>query len=92
MSAHKKQIRQHFRNDVLNGGYVKENGISLCPQCHIKAEAYHRTGTTLPGFSPDDLFNMIGSSYGNIIKESAEKAIMMDLTETNSMLQYIRSQ
>lgn len=50
------------RNLMPNGGYVKENGISLCPECHEKAEVYHSTGTALEGFSPDDLYTLVGSS------------------------------
>jgi len=52
------------------GGYVKENGISLCPPCHEKAEVFHNTGVAEPGFSPDDLYKMIGSSYDVAVKES----------------------
>lgn len=51
------------RTLMPNGGYVKENGISLCPGCHEKAEVFHSTGTALPGWSPDDLYEVIGSSY-----------------------------
>lgn len=35
------------RNELPNGGYVKENGITLCDVeggCHMKAEQYHITG------------------------------------------------
>lgn len=44
------------------GGYVKENGISLCPGCHEKAEVFHSTGTAYPGYTPEDLFRKIGSN------------------------------
>ena len=44
-----------------NGGYVKENGISLCAKCHIFAEAY-KNGEP-KGFSPEDLYKLINSSY-----------------------------
>jgi len=57
------------RNLMPNGGYVKENGISLCPSCHEKAEVFHSTGSALPGWSPDDLYARIGSS-----RELAEAA------------------
>jgi 5-methylcytosine-specific restriction endonuclease McrA len=50
------------RNEMPNGGYVKENGISLCPDCHEKAEVFHSTGTALPNFSPADLYTLIESS------------------------------
>jgi hypothetical protein len=50
------------RNLLPNGGYVKENGISVCPRCHMKAEVYHQTGTPLPGFSMEELYSLVGSS------------------------------
>jgi hypothetical protein len=55
------------RHDMPNGGYVPENGITLCAgddqdNCHWKAEQYHATGTAYPGYSPEDLFAKIGSS------------------------------
>lgn len=52
-----------------NGGYVKENGITVCEEHHMMAEEYHSTGTALPGFHPDDLYKVIGSS-----KEEAYRA------------------
>ena len=58
------------RNLMPNGGYVAENGISLCPTCHEKAEVYHSTGTALPGFAPEDLYKMIGSSYELAVQKS----------------------
>lgn len=58
------------RNLLPNGGYVPENGISLCPECHEKAEHFHSTGTALPGFSPDELYRMIGSSHEKALAAS----------------------
>lgn len=26
------------RNEFKNGGYIKENGVTLCPNCHYDAE------------------------------------------------------
>lgn len=51
------------RHEFLNGGYVKENGISLCPDCHAKAEVFHSSGGErwAEGFLPDDLYRKIGS-------------------------------
>lgn len=60
------------RNLMPNGGYVKENGISLCPGCHEKAEVFHSTGTSHPKFAPDDLYRLIGSTHEQAIK-AAEK-------------------
>lgn len=61
------------RNLMPAGGYVKENGISLCPSCHLKAEHFHTTGVAKPRFSPDDLYAMIGSSYEDAV--SAAKGL-----------------
>lgn len=60
------------RNLMPNGGYVKENGISLCPGCHEKAEVFHSTGTPVHGFAPEDLYRLIGSSYDHAVV-AAEK-------------------
>ena len=56
------------RNEIANGGYVVENGISLCKgidgtSCHEKAEAQQE------GFSPEELYKLVGST-----KEKAEAA------------------
>lgn len=64
------------RTEMPNGGYALENGISLCKipklgkmSCHEKAETYFATGEALLGFSPDDLYILIGST-----REKAEVA------------------
>lgn len=31
------------RHEMPNGGYAKENGITLCPQHHMAAEKFHMT-------------------------------------------------
>lgn len=53
------------RSKMPLGGYVKENGIALCPECHLYAEEFHITngGRPVPGFLPDDLYKLIGSNY-----------------------------
>lgn len=56
------------RSLMPDGGYVLENGITLCDECHLKAEMFHSTGASYPGFSPEDLYKAIGSS-----RELAEK-------------------
>lgn len=61
------------RNEMPNGGYVKENGITLCKdKCHMKAELYHISGGTKfePGFHPNDLYKMIGSSKEKAVAAS----------------------
>ncbi|WP_020475470.1 HNH endonuclease [Zavarzinella formosa] len=62
------------RNELPNGGYVAENGISLCDDgCHLLAEVFHQTGISHPGFSPDELYSKIGSSV-----EEARRADSVD--------------
>jgi hypothetical protein len=51
------------RNLMPNGGYVAENGISLCLSCHAKAESFHALGVAEPGYAPSDLYAAIRSSY-----------------------------
>ena len=52
------------RNDIPNGGYVKENGISLCEDCHVKAEKWHSSNgeNWNKGFHPYELYELIGST------------------------------
>lgn len=58
------------RNLMPNGGYVKENGISLCSECHDKAEVFHRTGEAHSGYSPEDLYVWIKSNHEEALKAS----------------------
>lgn len=73
-NAEKELDAHHItdRNLMPNGGYVKENGISLCPDCHEKAEVFHTTGKALPNYSPEDLYIKIKSSYEKAV-EASEK-------------------
>ncbi len=58
------------RSQMPFGGYVAENGICLCPPCHAKAEQYHSTGVPAPGYSPDELYRLVGSSYDQAVLAS----------------------
>lgn len=61
------------RNEMPNGGYVAENGITLCDDgCHRLAEVFHQTGTPHPGFAPADLYARIGSSHEAATRAAAE--------------------
>lgn len=62
----------HITNpkEIINGGYVYQNGISLCPICHQKAEVFHSTGMAHPGYAPDDLYKVIKSSYEKAVEAS----------------------
>lgn len=68
------------RKEMPNGGYVKENGISLCKNpinpnlqsCHLRAEKFHISGGEKwePGLHPDDLYKIIGSTKELAIQAS----------------------
>lgn len=64
------------RNEIPNGGYVLENGITLCSEHHLMAEKYHMTNKKeyVEGFHPNQLYEKINSSY-EIAKEKAEKLV-----------------
>lgn len=53
------------RHEMPNDGYALSNGITLCPEHHRKAEVYHQTHhqTWVPNLSPDELYQLIGSTY-----------------------------
>lgn len=73
-NAEQELDAHHITNRKImpNGGYVKENGISLCEECHKKAEEFHSTGVSHPGFSPDDLYEVINSNLEEAV-EASEK-------------------
>lgn len=50
------------RDDMPNGGYTPENGITLCPSHHYDAE----TGV----ISVEKLYQLIGSSYEKALRAS----------------------
>jgi hypothetical protein len=60
------------RHEMPNGGYVKENGITLCPDHHLEAEKFHMTNGAewVEGKHPNDLYRMINSSKELAIKLS----------------------
>jgi len=55
-----------------NGGYVKENGITVCPTCHLECEQFHMSDGKdwADGKHPDDLYRMIGSCKTKAVKAS----------------------
>ncbi len=58
------------RSLMPHGGYVPENGIALCAACHEKAEVFHSTGVALEGWSPVDLYEIIGSTHTDAVAAS----------------------
>ena len=58
------------RSEMPNGGYAPTNGITLCSGHHWDAEQWHMTGKAKEGFSPDDLYKKIGSSYKKAYQDS----------------------
>mgnify|MGYP000218151177 CR=1 FL=1 len=79
-----KRINAHHitdRNLMPGGGYVLENGITVCDvaafddpgeSCHMRVEAWHISGGTQvePGLHPDKLYERIGSSQALAIRKS----------------------
>ena len=60
------------RSLMPNGGYVKENGITLCKWHHLLAENHHSSGGEdyNEGMHPNDLYVIIGSSHGMAYRAS----------------------
>lgn len=71
-----KRINAHHITDrtlMSNGGYVEENGITVCEDpCHLKVEQYHLSGEAYPGLHPDDLYKKIESTYLEAQKASEQ--------------------
>jgi 5-methylcytosine-specific restriction endonuclease McrA len=64
------------REIMLNGGYVEENGISLCTSCHIQAEDYlHGIMSYYDDFSPENLYKLINSSYEKAVEADAKNSL-----------------
>lgn len=64
------------RNEIANGGYILENGITLCDKpngCHMKAEMYIKYTISFQEYSPENLYIKINSSY----KLACQKAEML---------------
>lgn len=73
--GHSSDLDAHHitdRKEMPNGGYVPENGITLCPVHHEDAEKFHISGGKewKPGMHPDDLYGMILSSHKLAIEKS----------------------
>lgn len=73
----KESLDAHHITDrtlMPNGGYVLQNGISLCPECHLKAEKFHQTDGKewYDSYHPDDLYRLIGSSLDIARRASAK--------------------
>jgi len=63
------------RSEMPNGGYVKENGITVCKdECHMRVEQFHITGGQLweEGLHPNDLYKKISSSKELAILKSSD--------------------
>lgn len=61
------------RNEMPNGGYVKENGITVCKGfCHMQVEWFHiQDGNDWKeNLHPNDLYKKIGSSKELAIQKS----------------------
>lgn len=53
---------------------IKENGVSLCKAgCHMKAEMWLKNGEGEEGFDPQTLYEKIGSTKEEAIRQSERK-------------------
>ena len=59
------ELDAHHIQDRTDDNYVRDNGISVCEECHLKAEKFHITHGKEwePGFHPNDLYRLIGSNW-----------------------------
>lgn len=69
------------RKEMPNGGYVLENGITVCNEgegdevsCHMQCEQYHITNGQewSEGLHPDELYVRVGSTWTEAY-EASEK-------------------
>lgn len=59
------------RNEMPSGGFVKENGVTLCQErCHILAEEYLQGISQIEEYSPESLYKKIGSTKEEAIVKS----------------------
>jgi 5-methylcytosine-specific restriction endonuclease McrA len=71
------------RNEIPSGGYVSSNGISLCKECHFKAEKvyqeYFKTNIEVPTelikFTEKQLYKLISSSKEKAFSDSLKLKI-----------------
>ena len=65
------------RHEMPNGGYVKENGITLCSKHHLDAEQFHISNglNWITDMHPNDLYKLINSSF----EEAFEKSELLSL-------------
>ncbi len=75
----KKLDAHHITNreEMPDGGYVKENGITLCDienGCHLKAEIFYFSegliNDTENKLHPNQLYKLINSSYKLAVQKS----------------------
>lgn len=69
------------RNHIPYGGYVPNNGITLCSDCHLRAEDtyFGRSQYYDQDYTPDKLFMAIGSNWLDVLKECMENQKELDI-------------
>jgi 5-methylcytosine-specific restriction endonuclease McrA len=77
----KDDLAAHHITDrtlMPHGGYVRANGITVCPPCHERAEQFHISGGEKydEGWSPDDLYVVIGSSHEEALHDAHRVAML----------------
>ena len=61
----KVPLDAHHIQERTSDNYVIENGITVCDECHLKAEQFHITNGEkwIDGFHPNDLYKKIKSNW-----------------------------
>jgi hypothetical protein len=60
------------RHNMPNGGYVTENGIAVCDECHAEAEKFHQNIECKANFLPEALYKLIGYTYNQAVAAAAK--------------------
>jgi 5-methylcytosine-specific restriction endonuclease McrA len=64
------------REHIANGGYVKENGITLCSTCHLKAEDCLQMRMPMClDYLPSELYKLIGSDAIKACEKALELSV-----------------
>ncbi len=78
------------RHLIVNGGYVKENGITLCSEHHDLVEDWNRYGeVTDEKYHPNELYKMINSSKEKDFKYAFNLSPAKYVTIKNKSEKYI---
>ena len=67
------------RKEMPAGGYVAANGIAICSSCHIKAEDTYFHRKMWPGYTRDELYMRIASSYAQAYRAAESIELLQQI-------------